>query len=41
MLQVMSGIPSGAAGINAGWGDELRRFARRFFVMPARCGILN
>jgi hypothetical protein len=41
MLHVMSGVPSGAAGIDAGSGDERRRFARRFFMMPARCGILN
>jgi hypothetical protein len=41
MLRLMSGMPPDAAGIDAGSGDELRRFARRFFVMPARWGILN
>jgi len=40
-LLLISGIPSGGAGIDAGPGDELRRFARRFFAMPARWGILN
>jgi hypothetical protein len=41
MLRLMSGMLSGAAGIEAGAGDERRRFARRFFVTPARCGILS
>jgi hypothetical protein len=41
VLLLISGMPSGAAEIDAGSGDELRRFVRRFFVMPARCGILN
>jgi hypothetical protein len=41
MLHLISGMPPGDAGIDAGSGNELRRFVRRLFVMPARWGILN
>jgi hypothetical protein len=41
MLLLISGIQPGAPGFEAGSGDELQRFARRFFMMPARWGILN
>jgi hypothetical protein len=41
MLRLISGMPSGAVGIVAGSGDELLQFVRRFFMMSARCGILN